>query len=168
MMVARRVFDAIGLFDTSMSVGVDTDIVVRARAAGFGIWAVPSAETYHLVPEYRLRREYLRWVSLRWGSQFAQIDWKRMGRFRTLQQCIARLGQALLVRVPMLVFAYLTNRRAKLLDNMCLLWRAWAYARRCLYLMFPRMFPQTRFFRFLDFSTQDEFARDVTEVFHGM
>jgi glycosyltransferase involved in cell wall biosynthesis len=158
MMVARRVFDAIGMFDTALSAGNDMDILLRARAAGFSIWAVPAAETRHLVPEYRLSREYLRWVSLRWGSQFAEIHWKTTGGPRTLGFCLARSGLSVLVRIPMLAIAYLRARTADVLDLECLLWRAWAYARKCLYLISPATFPQSGFFDFLDFRTQRDFA----------
>jgi len=160
MMISRKVFDTVGLFDASMSAGNDMDILLRARDAGFSIWAVPAAETYHLLPDYRLRGEYLRWVSLRWGSQFAEVHWKTKGPLRTLGLCAARLALSLSVRVPLWALASLRGRNADVLDLECLLWRAGAYARKCLYLTFPAIFPQSGFFRFLDFGIQREFARE--------
>jgi hypothetical protein len=58
----------------------------------------------------------------------------------------------------MLAIAYLRARTADVLDLECLLWRAWAYARKCLYLISPATFPQSGFFDFLDFRTQRDFA----------
>jgi GT2 family glycosyltransferase len=164
MMVSRKVFDATGLFDKSMSAGNDMEILRRARAAGFSIWAVPSAETYHLVPEYRLRREYLRWVSLRWGSHFAEVDWKLLGGFRTSTLCVARVGHALLVRIPLLAIAYFAKREATFTDYQFLLWRAWGYARRCLYLTNPTIFAQPGFLKFLHFGVQEKFQNQPRRV----
>jgi len=160
MMISRKVFDAVGLFDTSMSAGNDTEILTRARAAGFSVWRVPFAETYHVIPDYRLSQAYLRWVSLRWGSQFAEVHWKTMGPLRTLGLCGIRSAVSLSVRLPLWALASLRGRSADVLDLECLLWRAWAYVRKCLYLTFPAIFPQSGFFQFLDFGIQREFARD--------
>ena len=54
---------------------------------------------------YRLSVEYFTWISLRVGETFACIDNRQLGRGKTLLLCVARIGQALLVNIPLLVWA---------------------------------------------------------------
>lgn len=152
LLISRRVFDAIGVFDASMLYGgEDSDLVVRARAAGFDIWLAPAAVVHHVIPPTRLERAYFRWVTLRWGSQSAQIDCKHLGRRQVLALCIARIGQALLVNVPSLLMACLRRDQVEIIDRTCLLWRAEGYTRQCLFLIAPNVFSQKRFMTALEF-----------------
>ena len=90
-------------------------------------------------------------ISLRVGENFACIDNRQLGRRKTLLLCVARIGQALLVNMPLLVWAYLLGDRAGILGRKCLLWRAVAYTRGTLFLLAPRLFPQKGFFAALEF-----------------
>lgn len=151
ILIARKVFDSIGLFDTSMSSGEDTDFLLRTRAAGFDIWTAPNALIHHLILPYRLEPAYFRWDSLKSGSNLAKVNCKQMGRLKTSLLCLARIGQALLVNLPYLLLAYLKSENAEILDRKCLLWRAVGYTRRTMHLLAPELFPQTLFFDWLDF-----------------
>lgn len=144
LLLARELFDAIGIFDPRMSSGEDADLMNRARAAGFDLWTAPKAVVAHIVPPYRLEMRYLRWVSLRWGNHFAYHDVKR-GRLQLLLRCVARVGQAKLVHLPKLLWAKLTGNAAAAVDTKCLLWRAVGYARTTALILAPGLFPQKRF-----------------------
>lgn len=151
ILIARRVFDLIGLFDSSMECGEDTDLVKRINASGLNIWISPNAVVHHCIPKYRLDPAYFRWVSLRWGDKFADMDYKWGGYSNVLLLCIARIGQALLVNIPCLVFAYMSDDKPELLDRKCLLWRAVGYARRTFFFLAPRLFLQRKYFSELKF-----------------
>lgn len=160
MLIARRVFDAIGLFDTSMSAGSDSDLIIRALGFGFKVWIVPNSIIHHLIPSYRLKEDYFRWVSLRWGSEFAYSDCKIFGRRRMLTFGIARIGQAFWINMPKLLLAYLSNDKAKVRDLSCLLWRALGYVKKCLSVIAPKLLHQRRFFDSLDFRGGRRFQSD--------
>jgi len=152
LLIARRIFVSIGLFCNSMLYGgEDSDFVARAQRAGFDIWIAPDAVVHHMIRPYRLKRAYFRLVSLRWGIQFAQMDFSHLGRGKMLLLCIARICQALVVNVPCLLLAYLRRDKAAALDRKCLLWRAAGYARQSLFFSGPKIFSQRRFFEVLDF-----------------
>jgi len=152
ILISKKIFDSIGLFDTSMFYGgEDSDLIVRARKAGFEIWTSPTAIVHHIIPSYRLEYDYFRWVSFRHGSQYAYIDFKCFGSGKILLLCIARIGQAILVNIPCLLFAYLKNDKTNIFDRKCLLWRASGYIRHCLFLVAPNLFPQEHFFCQLKF-----------------
>ncbi len=160
LLIAKKIFETVGVFDTRLtSSGEDADLIHRARAAGFEVWTAPKAMVAHMIPRYRLEPAYFRWVSLRWGNQFARFDIKR-GKACLAAGAVARLGQALLVNVPKLLAARLKGDAAAALDAQCLLWRALGYVRTAFALMAPRVFPQRRFLAELEFrSERDLFAK---------
>ena len=134
MLIKRSVIDSIGWFDRSMvRGGSDHDLARRVWQQGFKVWSASKAVVHHLIAPYRLSVEYFRWVSFRVGENFASIDNKQWGRGKTLLACVARIGQALLVNMPLLVWAYLSNDRTEFLGRKCLIWRAIAYT-RCFFL----------------------------------
>jgi GT2 family glycosyltransferase len=152
MLVAREVFDSIGLFDTSLVAGgSDTDFVRRARGAGISVSIAPAAIVHHIIPGSRVTPAYLRWTSTRTGYQFAVLDLKYSGRAHMLARTIARIGQAILVNIPLLVFACLARNPKSCLDRKCLLWRAVGYVRGASSLTSRRLFRQPRFLSGLNF-----------------
>ncbi len=129
MLVAREVFDAVGLFDISMAVGgCDSDFLLRARAHGITVLISPTAVVHHVVPPYRMTSSYLRWASMRWGCQYAYLDCKNFGRARLLGAFVARVGQTMFINVPLWLFGILTRNGSHSLDRENLLWRALGYA----------------------------------------
>jgi glycosyltransferase involved in cell wall biosynthesis len=155
MLIRRSVLDSVGSFDTSMVYsGEDSDLARRVLAHGFTAWSAPKAVVHHLIPPSRLSAEYFGWVSFRVGRNLAYIDNKEWGRAKTVLACVARIGQALLVNVPLLLWAYLLRDQAEMSGRRCLIWRAVAYARETLVLVAPRLFPQNGFFAALEFRKQ--------------
>jgi GT2 family glycosyltransferase len=141
--------------------GCDTDLVVRARDAGFNNAWAPKAIVRHLVPSYRLEQDHIRWTCLQGACASAYIDWKRWGWQKALLVCIARLGYMLIVSVPFLLLGYLRRSRTAVLDNKIQLWRNIGYTRKILLLLAPMLFAQNKFFYSMNFRKErDNFSKD--------
>ena len=152
LLIAREVFNSIGVFDTSMVFGgEDADFVRRARAAGIIVSISPTAIVHHVIPPYRVTPSYLWWTSMRFGYNLAYLDCKNSGPAKMFFCLVARIGQALLVNLPLLAFGVLARNPGQSLDRKCLLWRAIGYARATACLAAPRLFKQTGFFSPLEF-----------------
>ena len=166
MLIKRTVFDSIGICDENfLTGGWDRDLGLRAFDAGFVMGLTPRAVVRHLIPPHRTTPEHIKWYSLQFGSSFADIDWKRWGRLKTILACIARIGQALFVNFPLLLLGYIRRNQPEILDRKALLWRAVGYIRRTLFLLAPRVFRQERFFARLHFRKEREtFTKDSTNV----
>jgi hypothetical protein len=104
-----------------------------------------------MIPAHRQTPAYFRWVSLRWGSQFARIDAKNRGRAAVFVLAMARGAQALLLHGPRYLLARLRGDVAGALDRKCMLWRAWGYVRTAGHLLAPGLLPQRAFLEFLEF-----------------
>jgi len=151
-LVARAVFESVGLFDVSMTNGgSDSDFFERARAAGHKMIYSPHAVIRHRVPEQRLSVEYFKWDALQGHDNIACIDHKSKSRLALLAICVGRLGQALLVNLPLCLWARVRGNARDVLSRQIRLWRAEAYIRRTLSLLAPRLFPQTAFIESLNF-----------------
>ncbi len=152
MLVARAVFDSIGLFDCSMvRGGSDWDFGIRARRAGFDMWYTSRAVIRHRIPPNRLMPEHFRYYERKNGAVFADYDFKYKGLSNTVFFCIARIGQAILINLPLLFFGWVRRDRGEVLGRICLLWRAEGYTRRTLSCLAPAVFPQNRFLDSLEF-----------------
>lgn len=152
ILIRRDLFQAVGVFDEATTRGgEDIEFMARLRKAGFEAWYAPRAVVHHLIPPYRLKEDYLLWLSLRVGDNFAYRDYRERGLAKTGLACVARIGQLLLVNLPLLAWAYLMRDLAEVLGRRCLLWRALAYTRRALNLLAPGLFPQDHFFARLEF-----------------
>lgn len=152
VLLARTVFAEVGMFDESLSKGCeDTDFFRRVKAKGYEMWYAPQAVVHHVIPPYRLTGGYLRWVSLRQGVNYAYLDHKAGGLAATLPACLGRIGQALAVNVPGLLWSQLTGNRSDAEGRRCLLSKAAGYTRESLFLLAPGLFSQKRFFARLDF-----------------
>jgi GT2 family glycosyltransferase len=81
LMIERTVFDTVGLFDEQMLTGgEDAELYRRIRTCGFECWYTPRAVVHHIIPEFRLADDYMRWTSMRQGEHVAlreQQDWGR-------------------------------------------------------------------------------------------
>jgi hypothetical protein len=160
VLMARSIFDSVGLFDISMTGGgEDTDILLRAREAGFDIWVTPAAPVHHIILPHHMEKGYLRWVSLRSSCALAHIHYKYFGTGRTFLMCVARIGQGLLVNMPLLLLAYIKREKAEILDRQLLLLRAIGYIRKTLFLIAPQMFAQESFFARMEFRNKRTFAQ---------
>ena len=152
LLIAREVFESIGLFDTSMVMsGEDCDFVKRARASGITVAISATAIVHHVIPPYRVTPSYLRWTSLRFGCLLAYMDCKNSGRAKMFSCLVARIGQAIVVNLPLLVASVLTRNATESLDRKCLLWRALGYAGGTASVAAPRLFEQAHFYSRLEF-----------------
>lgn len=151
VILSTRIIDELGGFSDAPSAGEDNDLWRRVRSAGYEIWYAPDAVIHHVVPRYRLTTAYFRWNSQRWGDTFALQDWSNRGPVKTLILGAARIVKTCAVTLPGLVIARLRNDDRAALDFNCGIWRTQSYARRCLFLTSPRLFPQEQFFARLQF-----------------
>jgi glucosyl-dolichyl phosphate glucuronosyltransferase len=153
-LIKRSVFDKIGMFSTSSSAGEDSDLWGRAGDAGYRYWYSPKAIIRHYVPPYRLEEKYLKWNSMRWGSNKAQRNWEYRGMLVTLLLWVARLGNTIIINLPMLGKAMLVGDKGDALTRKCAIWRAYAYSRRCMLNFSGGLLQQKRFFDYIDFRNE--------------
>ena len=165
-LVKKTVFDIVGNFDSTMEYsGEDTDFFCRVLRAGFKIWFTPKAKIYHIVPSYRLKDDYFLWTSSRLGCNLARKDYMERGCTCLFLLCIARLGQALLINLPLMCLGYLKRYDGETLSRKCLLWKGVGYTRKTLFLIAPRLFQQERFFNRLEFRNEREiFPKDSSSI----
>jgi glycosyltransferase involved in cell wall biosynthesis len=141
VLIKRKVIDALGKFDESILEGwEDWDFFRRVQKAGIDIWYSPSALVHHMIPPERLTEEYFRWFALAIGSAFASRDYREWGLIRTVLACIARIGQTLLVHLPLLLWAFMRCNKWDILGRRCYLWRNLSYTRKTLHLLAPGVF----------------------------
>jgi len=166
MLIKRTLFNGVGEFDeTLLTGGCDRELVFRAYDAGYKMGRTPKAVVQHMISPHRITPDHIKWYSLQFGSSFAQIDWKRWGGLKTVQACLARIGQALLVNLPLLFWAFVRGNQPEILDRKALLWRAEGYIRRTLFLLAPGVFSQERFLGRLEFRKEREtFKKDSTSA----
>jgi glycosyltransferase involved in cell wall biosynthesis len=165
VLIARRVFESLGTFDASMAWGgSDTEFFLRSRAAGEAIYYAPGAVILHRIALNRLTPEYFRWDGQQGADTSACLDCKFKGRFRLVLLCLARIAQSLLVLLPGLAWARLTNDEAQVLDGKVRLWRNMGYVRRTLKLLAPRCFPQRQYFDYLMFRKGRTIGQQAAQV----
>lgn len=75
----------------------------------------------------------------------------RVGPHENNNAFFARIGQALLVNLPLLFWAYIVGNEGEILGSKCLLWWYVGYKLHTLFLLAPRAFTQERFFARLEF-----------------
>jgi glycosyltransferase involved in cell wall biosynthesis len=156
-LVNRRVFENIGTFDEAMLTGgCDRDFLLRAKAVNITMAWAPQAIGRHRIPPERISYKHIKWYSLQWGCSFAYIDWKRFGTGKTTLFCITRIGQALVVNSPKLLWAKIRNNSIKTIDIQALLWRAVGYTKKTLQIIAPRLFSQKQFFSRVEFRRSRE------------
>lgn len=145
LLVARQVFDVIGVFDATMNGGSDFDLLRRANRAGFEAWFAPEASVVHRVGRYRRTTEYFQRESRRNGWGLAEQTLTDNGRSTLLFECVARLAQAGLVNGPLFGLATLRRDGAEAIDRRVLLWRAEGFLRRTSADLVPWVWSQEQF-----------------------
>ena len=100
MLVHREVFERVGRFDETLTRGEDTDIYMRAVAAGYRAWYTPDAVVHHVIPADRMNDAYLYRLCDVIGNGTAERDHERFGRAALPAMWTARLGQAGLALFP--------------------------------------------------------------------
>jgi glycosyltransferase involved in cell wall biosynthesis len=152
VMFHRSVFEKLGGFDNGLHWGgEDAEFMTRLVDAGLRVWFTPRSVVHHLIPAYRVQEGYFKWCSLRVGVAIAEVDVRTRGKARLAILCCARIAQALLKNLPLLLLARLRGDEGMVLEKRCLLWRCGTYVRATLYLIAPALFPQRGFFDSLSF-----------------
>lgn len=132
-LVKKSVLQALGGFDEAMLCGgSDFDFFRKALAFGHRVFRNARALVHHVIPAYRLRPDYLRRVSYRTGANFAYIDRRVRGLGMACLYSMCRIGQVVMVHVPLLLRAKVMSRPADALGRRCLIWRCAGYARQVL------------------------------------
>gem|GEM_PF-415857 len=152
-LVARRLFEQVGLFDESMVTGgSDTDFFHRVRASGYELWYAPEAVIRHRIPPERLQEDFLRWDARSGGSgQARDVDLKESGRLGVARRCALRLLFAVAAVGPAHLLARWRGDAGRMLGTRIRLWRIEGYARATLRILAPRWFPQSTYFRSIEF-----------------
>ena len=160
-LIKKEVFDAVGGFDESILDGwEDWDYVRRLRAKGFACWYSPKALVHHVVSPDRLDQGFFKWHATRVGAAFASRDLREWGLPKTLLACFAKMGQALFVNAPLLAWAWFMREKKEQLTRICLLLRAVSYARKTLFFVSPRLFPQEGFHARVQLRNEPRFNRN--------
>jgi GT2 family glycosyltransferase len=93
VMLRREVFDRVGGFDTKFHEGgEDAELFLRVSDAGLRILYSPNALMHHVIPESRLRPEFLQWVAGRIGVADARISHKHHTPLAIAWRVIVRIG----------------------------------------------------------------------------
>ncbi len=121
-LVKRSVFDDIGMFNPSLSVGEDMDFFRRARKAGCNIFRAPNAVVYHILPPERFTPDYLIPLAVHSGKTQAYFDRKEWGHFGTIRSSILRFVHAVVVTVPLLGIALIRRDKSWRLSRRCSLY----------------------------------------------
>jgi len=151
VLIRKRLFEKVGLFDVSFRQGVDTDFFWRAEKSGVRLWCSPQASAWHVIPEARLRIPYLKETCLRMGVGNARVRFKYEGALKLVLTTFWRVGVALGRAVPAVLKGLIYNNRPLLLDGRCELWYNFGYVRGSLFFLAPKLFHQKRFVTSLDF-----------------
>ena len=111
MMIARQVFDEVGVFDEAiLDGGEDADLYRRIRTAGYECWFTPQAIVHHIIPPERLEDAYMRWTSLRQGGHVALRERHDWGAAVLPLVATARAVQALMGYLPRYCLARLMQK----------------------------------------------------------
>ncbi len=162
VLIAAQLFARLGNFDTDRSRGYfDVDFFIRARRAGVSMWYAPRGAIWHRIPQERLEPAYFRWDALRTGENLASSDHQYRGGVKVAQLAIARVGQLLLVNLPLYLFALLMGKAPAALGRRTLMWRCEGYVRRSLSLLAPGFFAQRDFFRSMEFRNGRAMEREL-------
>ncbi len=151
MMVARSLFDEIGLFEEDIKEGgSDWKLVEDARAHGVIPWYASKAKIRHRVEENRMTPAYFCWDSRNGGVSQADVDYRKHGVFGLMARCAARIARSLLF-LPQRILAAIAPPKHGSAQSSMNWWRTEGYIRRALTLLAPTFFPQKRFHEYVDF-----------------
>jgi len=146
IIVHRSLFPQLGGFDNTFFPSTDRDFAGRVAAAGFPISYAPRAVVYHVIPESRIQRAYLRGICLRYGNTSARIYLKYDGPLKLAILNCWRIGVAVTRDALLLLVAKIVGDQPMLLDSWCGIWYSLGFVRTSLFLLSPDSFPQTDFF----------------------
>ncbi len=120
LMVHRRVFEQVGLFDERCADrGEDTDLFLRIHRAGIASWYEPGAVVHHVIPLERLEDEFLLRMAERMSRGMALNERDARGPAKYPLIWLARLAQFCLVLMPRHAAAVMRRDREAALGTRC-------------------------------------------------
>jgi glycosyltransferase involved in cell wall biosynthesis len=138
LLIQKTVFDEIGVFDPAFHQrGEDTNLFLRMLNAGINGWYTPAAIVHHIIPPERLKAESLKQLAMCMVEGLAEDEQDAWGRFRYPFIWAARVGQAAMLFVPRLIWAWIKRDSDQLLGAKCRLAIAARYIRDGWSLMSP-------------------------------
>ncbi|GAB5443129.1 MAG: hypothetical protein Fues2KO_34780 [Fuerstiella sp.] len=151
MLVARSLFDRIGLFVEDIKEGgSDWKLVEDARMQGVVPWYAARAVIRHRVEHNRMTSAYFRWDAENGGVSQADVDFRRFGAAGVLVRSGARFARSALLW-PGRVSARINPPQHGCSQANMVAWRTNGYIRRTLTLLAPRLIPQRSFHCYVDF-----------------
>ena len=115
LMLHRDVFAAIGVFDPAYHMrGEDTNLVLRALAAGLRSWFTPAAVVHHIIPAERLDDEFLLRLAGIMAEGMAEDERDAVGHRRYPLIWSARVAQYALLNLRYLWAGLCRNRERRL------------------------------------------------------
>jgi len=153
MLVSRRVFEQVGLFDEDIKEGgSDWKLVNDARRTGVTPWFAVAAKIRHRVEGNRTTPAYFRWDAQNGGVSQADFDHRRHGSAGLLLRAAARAARGACY-LPGHLYAALVRPAHGSAQSSMIWWRTAGYLRRCLTIAAPTLCPQRRFHEYVDFRT---------------
>jgi len=120
LMLHRSVFDEIGGFNVAVgSRGEDTELFLRAHAAGIEAWYVPSAIVLHVIPSERLETPFLAKLSERMGAGIANLEHSELGAKRFRPRYLAKTARTMFLHWPRMLLAKWRGQREAALGLEC-------------------------------------------------
>ena len=153
LMVARRLFDEIGLFAEDIKEGgSDWKLVKDARDHGVIPWYASKAKIRHRVDGNRMTPAYFGWDARNGGVAQANVDFKKSGRVKLVGNCVLRLFRSSLY-LPAHSLSFIVKPKYGSSQASMIWWRSAGYLRRSLTLLAPNFCPQRKFHEYMDFRT---------------
>lgn len=151
LLIARRLFEEIGLFSESIKEGgSDWKLVNDARAAGVIPWYASKAKIRHRVEGNRMTPQYFRWDAQNGGVAQANVDFRRKGGFKLTVLCAARLLRAF-TRLPQHLLSKFREPAYGATQGSMIWWRTKGYVRGSLTLLAPNFCPQKKYHEYVEF-----------------
>ncbi len=151
ILVARTLFDQIGLFEEDIKEGgSDWKLVEDARATGVIPWYAAAGKIWHRVEENRMTPAYFCWDSRNGGVAQADVDYRKHGAAGLLARAAARTLRSA-TSLPQRILAAVKPPKYGSAQSSMNWWRTEGYLRRTLTLLAPAAFPQKRFHEYVDF-----------------
>lgn len=153
LMVARRLFDEIGLFAEDIKEGgSDWKLIKDARDHGEIPWYASKAKIRHRVDGNRMTPAYFCWDARNGGVAQANVDFKTLGGFKLVVTGALRLTRACM-HLPIHLLSTVVKPVHGSRQASMIWWRNEGYVRRSLTLLAPNFCPQTKFHEYMDFRT---------------
>ncbi|HKX30253.1 MAG TPA: glycosyltransferase family 2 protein [Blastocatellia bacterium] len=152
VLITKQLFERLKGFNGLLrDSGEDTDFFQRVRHSGTALWYASRARVHHVIPRSRVTPQFLRWYSVRIGVAAARLQCKSGRLPATLLTALQRLMVSGLRDLPLHLLSWLTRNQALEMDCLCTTGYTVGYLRGCLHFLWPHLFNQQQFMKYVDF-----------------